>query len=108
MKATHLLMAGMLIVVGFGCDLKSASFVFSETCEDLSPHIIELSKEKNTGILNISILKMYDIKESSSEGTNRLLNCLAVALFDSGGRMRVNFYMLQDEDGDYFYGYDPL
>ena len=75
------------------------------TCKGLSPRIIKLSKERNTGIFNRSILKMYEIEEISSEGTDRTLNCLARVKWNRGGETKLNFYLERDEDGDTFIGY---
>lgn len=76
-----------------------------KTCEELAPHIIELKKE-NPGFLNVLILKMYDIEEISSEGTERVLNCLATAQLNIGERVGISFYITEDEDGDYFQFYE--
>lgn len=83
----------------------SDTFSFQWTCKKLVPRIVELKKE-NPGILNVLIIKMYDIEEIASEGTDRILNCFATALLNNGERTGVNFYIIEDEEGDQFAGYE--
>ena len=35
-----------------------------------------------------------------------VLNCLAIAMLKNGGRNPIHFYLIKDEDGDYFHGYE--
>ena len=93
---------GMLTLYNLGCD--SVAFI-PKTCEELHPSIVELSEGNNTGILNISVLKMYEIEEIPLADTDMVLNCQAIARLDNGGETKVNFYITRDEDGDYFQFY---
>ena len=76
-----------------------------ETCEDLAPRIIELSKEKR-GPFNPQILKLYDIKKNDTQNTNRPIDCIATAKTDRSDDVVVSFYLEEDADGDRFIGYN--
>ena len=73
------------------------------TCEDLAPHIIELSEE-NEGPSSVEILKMYDMKERPPRDYD--LECTANALLSSGDDTPITFHMWTDKDGDQFVGYE--
>ena len=76
-----------------------------ETCDDLAPRIIDLSKEQKNPF-SPSILKIYDITEQEKTG-NQILNCHGNAKLSRGDLdPNVNFYLQQDDDGDRFFGYN--
>lgn len=76
-----------------------------DTCDQLAPHIVELSKERDDS-LQPKILKLYDIKEESHR--DRELNCIATARWSRGNKSQIVFYRFRDKDGDSFIGYKSL
>ena len=96
----------IVVVVVFGV-LGSGGGQAIETCDDLAPRIIELSKEKK-GPFNAEILKLYDIKKNATQNTNRVLDCIATAKTDRSDDAAVSFYLEEDADGDRFIGYQTI
>ena len=76
-----------------------------ETCNDLAPHIIELSEE-NHNVFSPGILKMYDIQ--NVEPTDYTLECIADAKWSTGGTSPLRFHMETDGAGDTFIGYERI
>lgn len=93
-RLSLLITLGMCIIALAGCGN-------IETCEELAPHIIELS-EQNADSYPGKILKIYDIREVS--GTNEL-DCSATARMSRGGDTTIKFYIEEDADGDRFIYY---
>ena len=77
------------------------------TCQGLSSHVIELSKEKG-GPFKVEMLKMYDIEEVSPAGEGRVLDCTADIKWDRGDNSRYRFFIEEDAEGTQFYGYEPI
>ena len=73
------------------------------SCEELLPLVLELSSDEDN-----RILKIYDPVEVSR--TDDRVECRGEALWSRGGSERypLRFYEWVDEDGDFFYGYQPL
>ena len=94
----------VVVVVGMSI-LDSGGGQAIETCEDLAPHIIELSEEKR-GPFNAQILKFYDIKKNDTQNTKRVIDCIATAKTDRSEDAVINFYLEEDADGDRFIGYE--
>ena len=93
-----------VVLVGGALVLFDTGAGSSQTCEELAPHIIDLSK-KNTNPLAAKLLKLYDIQTSDPSG-DRILSCIAKARMNRGGIDRmVSFYIQEDSDGDRFYGF---
>ena len=76
-----------------------------ETCNDLAPHIIELSEE-NQNVFRSRILKMYDVQKI--EPTDYTLECIADAKWSTGGTSPLRFHMEIDGSGDTFIGYERI
>ena len=74
-----------------------------ETCDELAPHITELSKKQ------VEILKLYDIKGHDPEDQSGVvLLCTATARTVVADGIRIMFQMEKDADGDLFYKYFPI
>lgn len=81
----------------------------TETCEDLAPKIIELSKDNEIKFLKISDVKnaglLKEVIRPDRDNRTNLLFCSAVARTNRDTNLEVWFYLEKDEDGDTFYGY---
>ena len=96
-------LAGLVLVIG-AVVLFDTGAGSAKTCEELVPHIIDLSK-KNTNPLAAKLLKLYDIQTRDPSG-DRVLRCVAKAKMNRGDIDRmVSFYIQEDSDGDRFYGF---
>ena len=92
----------LMSLIGSACgDLPATS---PETCEELAPRIIKLSKE-NENPFSGRILNLYDIESLESDGDN-ILKCGARATRSRGGERDIFFYLKEDEDSDRFIGYE--
>ena len=100
-RLSILIALGMCIIALTGCGSSDSAAVSIETCEELAPHIIELS-EQNADSYPGKILKMYYIREVP--GTNEL-DCSATAKMSRGGDTTIRFRLEEDADGDQFIGY---
>ena len=105
-KVLGIIFLVIVVVVVFGV-LGSGGGQAIETCEDLAPRIIELSKEKR-GPFNAQILKLYDIKKNDTQNTKRVLDCIATAKTDRSDDAVISFYLEEDSDGDRFIGYESM
>ena len=77
------------------------------TCEDLAPHIINLSEEQKWPF-SAKILKLYDIKARAATNTGQKLNCTANAKMNRGDNATIQFHLEEDSDGDQFIGYEAM
>ena len=103
-KILKFLLSAILIIVGVVIFLGINSQGPVKTCEDLSPSIIELSKE-NKGPFSAKILKLYNIKENDANPSGKILDCTATAKTNRSEDVVINFFLEEDSDGDRFIGY---
>ena len=83
-----------------------------ETCEELAPHILELSKKQ------VEILKLYDVENHNPEDWKEALGpgnvervvllCTATARTTLVDGSKILFLMEKDSDGDLFFRYFPI
>ena len=112
MRKVLRIMAVVTVVVVVLSVLGSCGGLAIKTCEDLAPHIIELSKEK--GPYNAQILKfydirrLYDIKKNNTQNAKTVIDCTATAKTDRTPDATINFYLEEDADGDRFIGYRQI
>ena len=74
------------------------------TCDDLAPKIIDLSEE-NANQFAPKILKISEISEEEVIG-EATLQCSGLARLSRGEPRPIDFYILEDADGDRFIGYE--
>ena len=116
-KVLGILAIVVVVVVVFGL-LSSCGGKAIRTCDDLAPHIIEMSKKERgplhakilklyeiKGPFNAEILKLAEIKKSDTRYAKRVLNCIATAWTDRSDEAPISFYLEEDVDGDRFIGY---
>lgn len=98
-----LLLLGQIILKDFG-----GKEIFAiDTCDKLSPQIIELS-EKDRNPLKPKILKIYEIKARTPRETHEL-ECSGTAKLSSATDQPLIFYLTKpDKDGEAFVGYEFL
>lgn len=102
-RLSILIALGMCIIALVGCGNSDGATASIETCEELAPHIIELS-EQSADSYPGKILKMYDIKDVIGTGTNDL-DCSATGRMSRGDDTTIRFHLVEDADGDRFIGY---
>ena len=101
-KQLLVLIPVFLIILGCGGTI---TFTEIETCEDLEPKIVELSKE-NEGLFAREILKMYEVKQVKPSSREHILECTADVKWNRGDDSPIRFYLMEDDEGDQFIGYE--
>ena len=74
-----------------------------DTCDDLVPLVIKLSEDSDNPFV-AKILKISEVTEGTASG-EITLQCNGQARWSSGGDDPIDFYILEDADGDRFYGF---
>ena len=94
----------LLVTLGLGGCQGSSVHPTIATCEDLAPHIVNMTEEHRWPY-SPKILKLYDIRAIAATNAGQRLSCTANARMSYGDNATVHFHLEEDSDGDQFIGY---
>lgn len=79
----------------------------SETCEQLAPFVVKLSKDRYETVNKAVVLvRHYEIETLNPTTENRKLECTGRFVNEGGGKGYVRFYLDKpDKDGDMVFGF---
>ena len=101
------------LVSDWWSSVSGGGLVVIETCDDLVPHIVELSNEADRPL---RIFQLYDVTDRKGlaqalrpdrERRRNVLFCHAVAATNVDAELGFYFWLEEDGEGNSFYGFRP-
>jgi len=94
----------IILVINFAIRDNTTKTTSKMTCNDLANNVKGMELSNNLG-KKFKILKIYGAKQTSKSETE--LICTGTAKFNSGDDKKVKLSIVEDEDGDRFFGVEP-